>query len=278
MAWWLTDDVETYAERAWDVLARRPAVHSVALTVIESVRAGHRWSGDPMTFGWYDDGEIRGAVSLTPPYELLLAVVPEDTVAELVAALRAGGVKVPGVNGTAAAVDRFVAAWSSGTRLRAVPALRLRLYRLATLSHPTPPPGRARPASMGDLETAVRWMRAFEGEAGVPATDVESMMRMRIAAGGVWLWEDETRSVVSLAGRTPTVAGVARIAPVYTPPDQRRRGYGAAVAAACTADAVSGGAEQVVLFTDLANPTSNSIYRQIGFRPVGDYRVVRFAD
>jgi hypothetical protein len=25
------------------------------------------------------------------------------------------------------------------------------------------------------------------------------------------------------------------------------------------------------LFTDLANPTSNSIYRKIGYKPVGDF-------
>lgn len=278
MGWRLTGDVEAYAERAWDLLARNPAEHSVALTAIESVRAGHRWASEPMTFGWYEDGpETRGAVSLTPPYELLLAVVPEDTVPELVAALRAERVGLPGVNGRAEIVDRFAAAWTSGTRLRRVPGLRLRLHRLATLRPPAPPPGRARPAALGDLETAVRWMRDFEVEVGVPASEVESMMRMRIAAGAVWVWEDDTRAVVSLAGRTPTVAGVARIAPVYTPPDQRRRGYAAAVTAACTADAANLGAEQVVLFTDVANPTSNSIYRQIGFRPVGDYRVVRFS-
>ena len=32
----------------------------------------------------------------------------------------------------------------------------------------------------------------------------------------------------------------------------------------------------MVLFTDLANPTSNSIYQQIGYEPLRDYRVVRF--
>jgi predicted GNAT family acetyltransferase len=89
-------------------------------------------------------------------------------------------------------------------------------------------------------------------------------------------WEDDAGAPVSLAARTATAAGVARVAPVYTPADQRRRGYGAAVTAACTADALARGASEVVLFTDLANPTANSIYQSIGFRPIGDRRVVRF--
>jgi predicted GNAT family acetyltransferase len=54
---------------------------------------------------------------------------------------------------------------------------------------------------------------------------------------------------------------------VYTPPAYRRRGYGAAVTAHATAAALAAGAEHVVLYTDLSNPTSNSIYQKIGFVP-----------
>ena len=60
-------------------------------------------------------------------------------------------------------------------------------------------------------------------------------MRSGIDADRVWLWEDEALFVVALAGRTPCTERVGRIAPVYTVPAHRRRGYGAAVAAACTA-------------------------------------------
>jgi RimJ/RimL family protein N-acetyltransferase len=55
-----------------------------------------------------------------------------------------------------------------------------------------------------------------------------------------------------------------------TPPEARRRGYGTAVSAAATAAAMAGGAEHVALSTDLANPTSNSIYQAIGYRPDHD--------
>jgi predicted GNAT family acetyltransferase len=234
--------------------------------VIETVRSGHRFSGAPMLFGWYED---RGAVSLTPPFELLLAVVPDDTIEALATALR--GTDLPGVNGDAATVERFVAAWQPE---RAEVAFEMRLYRLGELQLPSAA-GHARVADDGDLALAVRWLAAFESDAGVKSTDVESAARERIGDGRLWLWEHDGIPV-SLAARTATAAGVARIAPVYTPPDQRRRGYGAAVTAACTADALARDADEVVLFTDLANPTSNSIYQAIGFRPIADRRVVRF--
>ena len=271
MAWRFTDDATTYAEHAWDLLARNPTEHTVALTVVESARGGYRWSDDPMLFGWYDDGEVRGAVSWTPPFELLLAEVPEDTVAELVTALRDHGAAPGGVNGQDPTVERFVAAWAPP---RSSVTFRMRLYRLGTLSAPAVP-GTARAAGDDDLELAMRWLSAFEEEAGVHRTNTERAARERIAGGRLWLWEHDGEPV-SMAARTAPAAGVARIAPVYTPAEHRRHGYGAAVTAACTADALARGAEHVVLFTDLANPTSNSIYQRIGYRPIGDYRVVAF--
>ena len=279
MAWQFTTDIETYAAAASGLLADNPVGHTVALSVIESVRAGHRWSEHgQMWFAYYDDGVVRGAVSLTPPFELLLAAVPEDTLAELVDALLRKGVSFSGVNGVTGTVERFVETWTSATGARAVPVHRMRLYRLATLRPPaSAPAGRARPAGHDDLETAVRWLRDFQTEAGVPATNVESTARSAIGDDRLWLWEDEARYPVALASRTPPAVGVARIAPVYTPPERRRRGYGTAITAACTHDALARGAEHVVLFADLANPTSNSIYQQIGYTPVRDHDVVHFA-
>ena len=63
---------------------------------------------------------------------------------------------------------------------------------------------------------------------------------------------------------------MARVGAVYTPPAYRRRGYGAAVTAKATAAALSAGADHVVLYPDLANPTSNSVYQSIGYKPAHD--------
>lgn len=278
MPWRFTADVETYAERVWDLLTSRPPEHTVVLTIIEAARAGERWSDEPAVLGSYDDGGgVRGAVCMTPPFELLLAAVPDDTVDELAAALRDAGVDVPGVNGDDDVVERFVAAWVEGRNLLATPWMRQRLYALGRLRPPDPaPPGRGRPAREEDLDLAARFVQAFETEAGAHATDPGALVRERMADGRLWVWEDESGGLVSLAARTATAAGVARIAPVYTPPEQRRRGYGGAVTAACTDDALARGAEHVVLFADLANPASNAVYQRIGFRPIADRRIVRF--
>jgi predicted GNAT family acetyltransferase len=63
---------------------------------------------------------------------------------------------------------------------------------------------------------------------------------------------------------------------VYTPPQLRARGFGGAVTVAATRLALERGAEKVVLFTDLANPTSNALYQKLGYRPVEDRVMISF--
>ncbi|TML53864.1 MAG: hypothetical protein E6G15_08530 [Actinobacteria bacterium] len=83
------------------------------------------------------------------------------------------------------------------------------------------------------------------------------------------LWVDHGIPVSMAGVGSPTPHGI-RVGPVYTPLDLRGRGYASnLVAAACSA-ALKAGRRFCFLFTDLANPTSNSIYQQIGYRPVSD--------
>ena len=92
----------------------------------------------------------------------------------------------------------------------------------------------------------------------------------RLAGGdaGFLLWEDgEPVSVAGYGGPTPN--GI-RIAPVYTPPPLRGRGYGSAVTAALSSRLLASGRRFCFLYTDLANPTSNKIYVAIGYRRVCD--------
>jgi uncharacterized protein len=57
---------------------------------------------------------------------------------------------------------------------------------------------------------------------------------------------------------------------VYTPPDLRGRGYGSAVTAHATQEQLAAGRDYCFLYTDLANPTSNKIYMNIGYERVCD--------
>ena len=153
---------------------------------------------------------------------------------------------------------------------------RLLLYLLDSLRAPPRPAGRARRAGPADFDLVLRWMRTFYEESLGQSCDLTAMVRTRIDAGLLWLWEDDIGKVVCLAGSNVPVAGVARIAPFYTPPDHRGRGYGAAALAACTADAVRRGVGGVVLFSYMNYPTSNAIFKRTGYRLIGERVIATF--
>ena len=77
------------------------------------------------------------------------------------------------------------------------------------------------------------------------------------------------------AWNRPTRRGVA-VNQVYTPPQWRRRGYAINAVAQLSSLLLARGRGFCCLFTDKANPTSNSIYQQIGYRHIGDCRHYRF--
>ncbi|MFE7609688.1 GNAT family N-acetyltransferase [Streptomyces celluloflavus] len=130
---------------------------------------------------------------------------------------------------------------------------------------------------MADRALLLAWFTAFAEETGASPPRHARAVDDRIAHGRCTLWETGGRPV-SLAGVIPTVSGATRIAPVYTPPELRGRGYAGAVTAAVSAASRHSGATELLLFTDLANPTSNALYQRLGYQPVGDHLVLEFRD
>jgi predicted GNAT family acetyltransferase len=223
---------------------------------------------------------VGAACLQTPPYALLLTGGPPEAVEELADTLARAGWPLPGVNGGEAAATRFAARWEQRTGAAASVFQRHRLYRLGELVPPSPAPdGRARAATPGDRDLLTGWFLAFESEIGaLTERDSARMARdvdERIGSGRLTLWE-AGGAPVSVAAVTEQIAGMTRVGPVYTPPGLRRRGYAGGVTAAVTQAALDAGSQEVLLFTDLANPTSNGIYQRLGYEPVEDSVLLSF--
>jgi predicted GNAT family acetyltransferase len=272
MDWTITEDLERYLGEAGEFLRADPVGNTVLLSVAETLRMrGGDAYGNAARFGWWrDESGVRGAFQQTSPHPVFLSSMPELAARSLAVAL--ASYPVSGVNGEPGVVEAFTSAWAG----RGEVAMRQRLYRLARLVPPEPfPPGTSRVATFADRDLVLAWFQGFQDEAHGAGSANPSLVSDKIEYGGVVLWEVDGVPV-SMASRTRIMAGMARVAPVYTPPSQRRRGYGAAACSVLTRSALDAGAREVVLFTDLANPTSNGIYQRLGFAAVGDRLVVSF--
>jgi predicted GNAT family acetyltransferase len=214
------------------------------------------------------DGRVVGLAMHTPPHRLFLSRMPGAAAVALADALADMGRELPGVNGAVESTAAFAKAWKGRTGQASRMLTAMRMYRLGELVVPRNIPGEARRAAApGDVDLVAEWFAAFHDEVQphAPARDWAVLAKQRATSGEVVLWQtaDGRRA---LAGVSPPVAGVARVGPVYTPPRWRKHGYGSAVAAAATASGSRAGAQHIVLYTDLANPTSNAIYQAIGYR------------
>jgi predicted GNAT family acetyltransferase len=280
--WHRTEDLDAFLARAGDFLRSRPALHTLALTVTEGLRTRgpHAYGDEEPVFGLLEqEGTIRAAYFQTPPRRLQLTALTAEDADSLAAHLAEVVRPLPGVGADRETAAAFAEAWRARTGADVTLQERQRLYRLGTLTVPeSVPEGRARVAGEPDRAQLVRWHDEFAEAIGEhDPSNAEAWADARIAYGGVTFWETPDGTPVSMAGVTPTVAGQVRVAPVYTPPHLRGRGYAGAVTAEVSRAARDAGADEVLLFTDLANPTSNALYQRIGYRPVADFAVYGFS-
>ena len=277
------DNVDGFLEAAGDFLGAHEAEHNLIFGISSWLRAHPELvEHEPTFLSVADaDGHVVAASLRTPPnYQVLSVVEDLDAVDALVDALAAE--ELPGVLGPSQAAARFSELFTARTGRSGELGTAERIFRLERVIPPArPAPGWWRLVEPRDRALLARWIVAFSAEAvpdDPPIDDPDAVAGRWIERVGRlgYLWEDGGRPVcvVGAGGETPN--GI-RIGPVYTPPDLRGRGYASALTAAASQDQLDRGRQFVFLFTDLANPTSNKIYQAIGFEPVCDVDLYRFA-
>lgn len=146
------------------------------------------------------------------------------------------------------------------------------VYELRTLCEPARPRGRARPAEPAELPLVTQFLDEFLREVRLPHSPDPGLLARRIMDRRAALfWDDE--GPVSLAcWARHTLTGTA-IAPVYTPPSARNRGYASAVTAELCRELFASGRRFVCLHAERHNPASNHVYQSLGFRAVSTINV-----
>ncbi len=272
-------DIHEFWRQAGPLYTKDPVRHTVALTVLKRVRSGlGDQDAEPILLTVEDQGVIIGAVFCTPPHPYGLSAMPVEAAAPVAEFTAAEGIRPTSALGEHAAVEAFAAAWHDITGATHTVDIDLRLYRLleAEFAPPTNVPGELAIASEDDLDVLLDFRRGFDIETGQRAlTDMPALRALFAAGAGHGIWWVDGRPVAIAAASKPE-EGMSRVSAVYTPPDERGHGYGSAVTAGISRWAIDQGASDVVLFTDLANPISNSIYQRIGYRPVMDTIEVAF--
>jgi predicted GNAT family acetyltransferase len=275
----LFSDAGQFLERVQPFLMRSEAEHCLILGLLDSLRAGEQWGTEPPLMAVSEDnGEVAAVVLMTPPHNLILSWIADDSTIDAIAdELRAKSVAIPGVNGSADIARKFALRWSqlSGCTFRVQMAQRI--YQLSRVTKQARAAGRIREPNQSDEALMRKWRAAFSVDAeGMDVDEAEKNAALPLRKSRhLVLWEVEG-TPVSMAGYSGSTPNGIRIAWVYTPPENRGKGFAGACVAALSQKLLDDGRKFCFLYTDLANRTSNHIYQTIGYEPVTDATVYSF--
>jgi ribosomal protein S18 acetylase RimI-like enzyme len=218
--------------------------------------------------------EILGVMLQSPlTFAAVLTPMEPIVIAAMVDTVVHAGIALPGVNGEAATAASFAGHWAERRKSPAVPFQGMRLYELADLKRIGNIDGQLRQAASDDRALLIDWVRAFNAETEGDTSDAAPLVDRWLVAGQLWLWDNG--KPMSMAVARQPVGGVSRLSGVYTPPESRGLGYAAACVYGLSKSLREAG-YQCVLYTDLGNPTSNSIYRRLGYRAAAEALRYRF--
>ena len=276
-------EAESFLRDSQTELEKREAEHNLILGLALGLRGSQPVTENASFFARVQDtqGLLVAALMTSSNSPLVLSTIRPDgdqALALIIGHLIASEVTLSGVVGPNGVSKLFAQRWSRVSGQPAQMGMRQRLYKLTHICEVPIPSGEFRRARNEHHEVVGRWIAAFNAEALQEGATEEAgkAAKQRIDRGEIYLWEDsEPRS---MAAHTRTTSHGIAINAVYTPPEWRRQGLATACVARLSEYLLNSGYSFCVLFTDLANPTSNSIYQRIGYQPVGDFAMYRFGE
>jgi len=279
------NDVKAFYRDAYGMLMRHEAQNLILLGNLVIGNAGTDKSGWRDPANWLmatvtDESGIRLTALMTPPYRVTLYatdnLIDDDAIACLIRGIAETRFKVNGVMTEKTLAERFATTFAGTAGKKIIIGKNMRIYELMRVASGIPS-AEIRPARESDMAFLPYWMDGFSCDCSIMPSlrqDAEEMRR-QINMGSIHILEDGG-TPVCMAKKQREIQKVCGVGGVYTPPWFRRKGYATACVAALSRLILSRGFEKCVLYTDLANPTSNSIYQKIGYTPICDSVEIEF--
>lgn len=235
----------------------------------------------PLLLSILEQKQVVGVAIMTPPRRIILSRIDTEVsvaVTHLVRHLCKTNLRIPGVVGPAVEAQAFSDSWiENKPQVSPTVAMRMRVFETKQVLDVPISSGKLRLACMDDHLLMAKWITNFSEEIKEPVDldTAKSHAERHIKGQELYIWDRDAPVARAKASR-PTRNGTT-INTVYTPPEHRNKGYATSCVWSLTHKMLAERYSFCSLYTDLSNPTSNSIYAKIGYVPVGDALVYDFA-
>lgn len=218
---------------------------------------------------------VCGVVFQSPlNFSALVSPMEREAVDALVKRIHSDGVKLPGVGFEISTASAFAGEWAARSKCVVSPTRLGRQYECFAVVPPAKQAkGELRLATANDRHLLIDWLTQARGALGGPDSDIAEGVERELARKRMHLWDDG--GPVSLAIQSDSIDGFVQIRTVFTPPEQRGKGYATACVAELSSRILASG-DRCILYTNLNNPTANHIYQQIGYEVVQETLQLEF--
>jgi hypothetical protein len=273
-------DPSAYQKAAGPILLAHEARYCVAIGVsADLVRDPGKWK--KFHLGCVDqDGQVIAALLMTPPHPLFLTDLPAGAFGPVLDHIATFADRPSGMVGESQMAERFQEEWCQRSGAKVVHLMRQGIFQLDQVKLSPKVPGEMIVASTEHFDLLLESNRNFIRDCQMNAEHHLATERRAVELAiqnrnrFLWVLDGEPVSMANAAGKTPH--GI-RVNWVYTPQPLRGNGYATKLVSQLSQSLLDAGNRFCFLFTDLANPTSNSIYQKIGYRRIGDSSHYEFA-
>jgi GNAT superfamily N-acetyltransferase len=274
-------DINTYSQDVLPFLGREEAANNLIIGLLLSLQKKPLEMATANLFSMKKNEEVVLVAMRTAPERALLIYGELKSLKEAAFYLCLGldkiGFKAHHVLGPDACIQPFLNVWNAYYGLEKESAFKLKVFRLDQLTTIHFSAGGFRVAQKEDIPLLAAWRQAFDIEAFSKQTSLEESLegvKEKMANNDLYVWENHGVAVTMAARARPTRHGIT-VNYVYTPPEHRKKGYATSCVAKLSQLMLDSGYEFCSLFTDAANPTSNKIYQNMGYKWVADFSNVK---
>jgi len=257
-----------FLEENGSLLAKNEAANSIILSYAANQVSGVKSATTTDFFAVVEDEKPVLPAMFTPEVVPLLTEGPEDAARILARYFYPSRPQPTGVTGPKETSLAFADEWEHLTHCNLEIHHNTRLYICTSVAELDPPGGSVRQATQDDFELVKQWRIEFKNDANTPVGTSNEQIALHIDEGRYYFWVTDTPVSMALLARDS--GSGATIGAVYTPQNERNHGYATNLTAAVTQIILNSGKNYAALYADLDNPTSNSIYQKIGYKPVID--------
>ncbi|MBN2789684.1 MAG: GNAT family N-acetyltransferase [Candidatus Delongbacteria bacterium] len=270
-------EIKEFKSKVMPFLEKNEDKNNLAIGILKKlvINKNNYSDSDPFTAIIDDKGIVLLVLLMTPPYNLQL-IGEKIAIETAVEGLLKANISIPGIIGRKELCRIFEKIWTEQTDCKSETAMDQRIYRLDKVESVLSTEGHFKIADENDAELLTEWMIAFNDyiNEDVDKERARKSIQNLISKQRAYIWVDN-EPVSMCLGLRETFNGIT-VSGVYTPEKFRRKGYATSCVAQASKILLDEGYKYCTLYTDLSNPTSNSIYQKIGYKPIADSVMIKF--